>query len=147
MRSRSSRTNPSENPPNWGWLLTLTTGLVLLVVSPQRLGKAGARAQKASGNTKPAGGLLLEPSGRKGHELPPPERKPPDALMYRYTSSGAIAHTVVTGHEAIRAFKACGWQVLCHEQDIRWADLDDVRQLDMTRFDQWLDPWKRSIGQ
>lgn len=71
-------------------------------------------------------------------------RKPPDALLYRYTSTGVIAHTVVSGHETIRAFKAAGWKILCHEQDVRWADLDTVRELDIARFNDWQSAWKRT---
>lgn len=73
-------------------------------------------------------------------------RRVPDALMYRYTSSGVIAHTVVKGHDAIRAFQRAGWLVLAHETEIRYSDLDDVRQLDIARLNNCKSAWKRSFG-
>lgn len=67
----------------------------------------------------------------------------PDALLYRYTSTGVIAHTVVCGHETIRAFQRAGWSVLVHSSDVRYADLEETRELDVTRFQNWQSAWLR----
>jgi hypothetical protein len=71
-----------------------------------------------------------------------PSRRLPDAVLFRYTTSGVLAHTVVKGHEAIRAFRRAGWAVLIHSSDVYYADLDDVRQLDIVRFDDWKRSWE-----
>jgi hypothetical protein len=68
-----------------------------------------------------------------------------DALLYRYTSSGVVAHTVVSGHATIRAFKAAGWRCLVHSQDVYYADLDEVRDLDIGRFHQWQKSWEQGL--
>jgi hypothetical protein len=79
------------------------------------------------------------PDGRKADDV---RRPSPDALLFRYTASGAIAHTVVSGHAAIKAFEAAGWKTLIHEQDVRWADLDETRELDIQRFNHWRASWE-----
>jgi hypothetical protein len=62
--------------------------------------------------------------------------------MFRYTRNGTIAHTVVTGHDMIKAFQRSGWSMLVHSDDVRWADLDDVRELDIQRFNTWQSAWR-----
>lgn len=64
-----------------------------------------------------------------------------DALLYRYTSTGVLAYTLVTGHETIRAFQAEGWSVLIHSSDVYYADLSETRELDIARFAQWRRIW------
>jgi hypothetical protein len=69
----------------------------------------------------------------------------PDALMFRYAQNGTIAHTVVEGHEMIASFERNGWRVLVHSSDVRYADLEDVRQLDIARFSDWKSSWERGM--
>lgn len=100
MRSRDSNRSRSPTEPNSALWLTALAGLVWLVLSPPRSERAGRSTQKGSGNTRPDGRLLPSLDGRRANDVPLPVRKPPDALLYRYTASGVIAHTVVNGHEA-----------------------------------------------
>jgi hypothetical protein len=65
--------------------------------------------------------------------------------MFRYTQSGTIAHTVVEGHDMIASFQRNGWSLLVHSDDIRWADLDDVRELDIQRFATWRAAWNGGV--
>jgi hypothetical protein len=71
--------------------------------------------------------------------------KLPDALMYRYTAPGVLATTVVESYEMIAAFERAGWHVLVHSTDVRYADVEDVRQLDIQRFSDWRSAWERGL--
>jgi hypothetical protein len=115
---------------------------VWLVMSPRTLVKGGPSTRRAPGSISPDGGLSPSCGGRKVNELPP---RVVDALLYRYTSSGVVAHTVVSGHAAIKAFRKAGWSVLIVSQDVYYADLDEVRELDIIRFQQWQKPWERGL--
>jgi hypothetical protein len=69
----------------------------------------------------------------------------PDALMFRYAQNGMIAHTVVEGYDLIRAFESVGWKVLVTSQDVRYADLEETRELDIARFSDWRSAWERGL--
>jgi hypothetical protein len=128
--------------PSWGWWLPMLAASVWLVMSPRTLAKGGPSMRRAPGSISPDGGLSPSCVGRKASDVPP---RVVDALLYRYTSSGVIAHTVVSGHAAIKAFRKAGWSVLIVSQDVYYADLDEVRDLDIGRFHQWQKSWEQGI--
>jgi hypothetical protein len=65
-----------------------------------------------------------------------------DALMFRYVPNGEAALIRVEGHDRIRLRASQGWQILVHEADIRYADLAEVRELDIRRFADWRSAWE-----
>jgi hypothetical protein len=112
---------PHAHRPNWDLWLTLGAGLVWLLVCPSRLDKAPST---------PPRGKARDVSARVV-----------DALMFRYAEPGHAALIRVEGYNAIARRLAQGWQILIHECDIRYADLEEVRELDKQRFAVWRNAW------
>jgi hypothetical protein len=49
---------------------------------------------------------------------------------------------MVRGHSAIRAYRDAGWMPLGHDIDVRFADVSDVRQSEIRRFQDWRQAWE-----
>jgi hypothetical protein len=53
---------------------------------------------------------------------------------------------VVRGHTAITAFKKAGWVEITNSLDIRYADVSEVRQSEIRRFEDWRQAWEQEDG-
>jgi hypothetical protein len=53
---------------------------------------------------------------------------------------------VAKGHGAIAAYKRAGWIEITNSLDIRYADVSEVRQSEIRRFEDWRQAWEQEDG-
>jgi hypothetical protein len=62
-----------------------------------------------------------------------------DALMFRCVGNHTYFATPSVEH--IHTFRGRGWFLLADAREIRFADLDVVRDLEIRRFEDWRQAW------
>ena len=72
--------------------------------------------------------------------------KPPvrDAILFRYVSCkchGERIGNIIVPSTSVPYFIGQGWRVLIDSRDVRFADLDIVRELDVKKFHEWQQAW------
>jgi hypothetical protein len=69
------------------------------------------------------------------------------SLLCWPTGNGEGGWTLVArGQTAINAFKRAGWIEISNSLDIRYADVSDVRQSEIRRFQDWRQAWEQDDG-